>query len=350
MADGELELWALEARPHLLLPTRIDPAGLSGPTRAETRGCSWRRSSWGMYVPAHVDMTTEQRIVEAAALLPPHGAVTGWAALHWLGATRWFDGLAADGSLLSIPLAVGGEDIRSQPGIAVNAERLDPRDVVVADGIRVTTPARSACFEMRYAPNVRQAARVLSMAAYSDLVSVDELADYASRHSGWTGIPRCRAAVPLAEENCWSPMELEMVLVWRIDAELARPLCNHPLFDRSGHHVGTPDLLDVEAGVLGQYDGSLHLEGAQRSVDVRSEERYRDLGLECFTMLSADRASRRRMAERMLAARSRAKWAVESERQWTVDHPAWWTPTHTVALRRSLTPQQQDRLLRYRAA
>ena len=65
-------------------------------------------------------------MVEEAALLPPHGAVTGWAALHWLGATRWFDGLAADGSL-SIPLAVGGEDIRSQPGIAVNAEHIASR-------------------------------------------------------------------------------------------------------------------------------------------------------------------------------------------------------------------------------
>jgi len=350
MGEGERELWALAARPHLLLPARIDPAGLSGPTRAESRGPSWRRSSRGMYVPVHIEMTTEQRILEAAALLPPHGAVTGWAALHWLGATRWFSGVGPDESLVPIPLAVGGEDIRSQPGIVANAERLDPRDVIVVDGVRVTTPARSVCFEMRYAPNVREAARVLSMAAYSDLVSVDELAGYASRHSGWTGIPRCRAATPLAEENCWSPMEVEMVLVWRLDAELPRPMCNRPLFDRSGHHVGTPDLLDVEAGVLGQYDGSLHLEGTQRSIDARSEERYRDLGLETFTMLSADRANRKRMAERMLASRSRAKWAVESERHWTIEPPAWWTPTHTVALRRTLSPEQQVRLLRYRAA
>jgi hypothetical protein len=145
-------------------------------------------------------------------------------------------------------------------------------------------------------------------------------------------------------------MEVEMVLVWRIDAELPRPMCNRPLFDRSGHHVGTPDLLDVEAGVLGQYDGSLHLHGTQRSHDVRSEERYRDLGLECFTMMSADRSNQGVMAERMLAARSRAKWAPESERQWTADYPAWWTPTHAVDLRRRLTPEQQVRLLRYRAA
>ena len=33
----------------------------------------------------------------------------------------------------------------------VCAERLDPRDVVVVHGIHVTTPVRSACFDMRYA-------------------------------------------------------------------------------------------------------------------------------------------------------------------------------------------------------
>jgi hypothetical protein len=37
-------------------------------------------------VPADAEQTTEQRIVEAAAVLPAYGGVTGWAALRWLGA------------------------------------------------------------------------------------------------------------------------------------------------------------------------------------------------------------------------------------------------------------------------
>ena len=77
----------------------------------------------------HIEMTTEQRILEAAALLPPHGAVTGWAALHWLGATRWFSGVGADESLVPIPLAVGGEVSVSEvealaPGVSVRFEML----------------------------------------------------------------------------------------------------------------------------------------------------------------------------------------------------------------------------------
>jgi hypothetical protein len=341
----------LAARPHLVLPVPRDPEGLTGPTPAETRGPNWRRSSRGRYVGVEVELTPQQRILEAAALLPAYGGVTGWAGINWAGGERWFEGFEPDGrTFRPVVLAVGGDNIRSQPGILDSAERLEPRDLTTVDDVRITTPVRSACFEMRYAFDVRQAAVALSMAAYHDLVSVEEMAEYAWQHNGWTGIPKCRGAVPLAEENCWSPPEVEMVLTWRIDAELPRPLCNHPLFDRAGNHVGTPDMVDVEAGVVGQYEGSLHLLGAQRDVDVYAEERYRRLGLECFTMRNTDRLHPGRMAERMHAARERARWQAERDRAWTVEYPSWWIPTDTVERRRQLTEPQRRRLLRYRTA
>ena len=326
----------LAARPYLALPCRRDPQGLTGPTKAEAAGPKWRRTSRGGYVLAEVERTTEQRILEAAWLLPTYGGVTGWASLHWQGGTRWFDGTTSGGADRPVWLATAGDDIRPQPGVRISAERLDPRDLIVVDGISVTSAVRSTCFEMRYAADERQAAVALSMAAYYDLVSVDELAEYAARHSGWTGIPQCRKAILLAEENCWSPIELEMVVVWRVDAELPRPLCNHPLFDLSGQHIGTPDLLDVEAGVIGQYNGELHLARAQRAKDIVAEERYRSYGLECFTMTAEDRGHPGRMAERMHAARQRARWEAESRRQWTVEYPPWWTPTETVQLQASV--------------
>src|SRR6188508_2773999 len=108
-------------RPHLSIPCRRDSTGRSGPTLDETRGANWRRCSWGMYLPTSVELTTEQRIVEASCCLPEYGGVTGWAALHWQKAERWFDGTAPDGSLLPVTLAVAGNDIRPQPGIQVSA-------------------------------------------------------------------------------------------------------------------------------------------------------------------------------------------------------------------------------------
>jgi hypothetical protein len=332
-----------------VLPTRRDPQGKFGPTPAETRGPHWRSTSWGYWIHAEVELTAEQRILEAATLGPPHSGVTGWAALRWEHA-RWFPGTRADGTLLPVCLATGGEDIRAQAGITVSAERLDPRDLVVVDEVRITSRVRSVCFEMRYAPDERAAARVLSMAAYSDFVSVDEVAEYAARHSGWTGIPRCRLAIPLAEENCWSPPELDAVLVWRLDAGLPRPACNRPVFRIDGSHLGTPDFIDVEAGLVGQYDGELHLAGVQRSRDVRLEDAYREVGLECLTIMKSDLRNRAALVARMHAARGRARWEAESRRRWTIEPPPWWTPTHTVELRRALTDAQSRKLLRYRSA
>ena len=39
-----------------------------------------------------------------------------------------------------------------------------------------------------------------------------------------------------------------------------------------GRHMGTPDLLDVEAGVYGEYDSELHLDGKRRLKDLVREE------------------------------------------------------------------------------
>ncbi len=305
-------------------------------------------------MPADVDGSIpEQRIVEAAAVLPAYGGVTGWAGLRWLGGV-WFDGLALGGrETLPVTLAVGDSTITSQAGIHVSEEAIAPRDLTVVDGMPVTTAVYAVVFLMRHASDDREASKHLAMAAYSDLVSIDEAAAYAGLRprtglSAWFGIPRCRSGILLAEENCWSPPEFEMLLIWMLDAGFPRPLCNHPVFDRFGNHIGTPDLFDPEAGVVGEYNGALHLEGAQRRRDRTREEAFRRVGLECFTMLAGDSADPNRMADRMHATRSRARWAAPANRDWSIELPPWWIPTFTVEQRRNLDEGQRARLLKVR--
>jgi hypothetical protein len=339
------------SRPGVVVPVRIDPTGAGGPTPAQTRGRRWRSTSWGLYVPSEVDPDNlDQRIVEAAAALPAYGGVTGWAALAWAGG-KWFDGLAPDGRTpLPVWLATSCADVRSQPGFRVSAEGLDPRDLTEIDGLPVTSLVRAVCFEMRYARSLALAVTALDMAAYSDLVSIDEARAYSERLRGRTGIPRCREAIELADENSWSPQEPPMRLVWEKDAGLPRPLCNVPVFDSNGRHVGTPDLLDPVAGVVGEYDGSLHLQGAQRSKDVRREGDFRRLGLEYVTMLAGDRADPGPFIGRLLEAYARAGRVPADHRTWNLTRPPWWPDDSTVAKRRALTGTARERLLRMRAA
>jgi hypothetical protein len=337
------------SRPGIVAPVRIDPSGETGPTPGQARGRSWRASSRGWYVPSDVDPTHPwQRAVEASVCLPGYGGVTGWAALSWEHG-RWFEGLASDGvTPLPVSLATGLKHVRAQPGIAISEERCSPRDLVVVDGLWITRSVRSVSFEMRYAASDWAAAEALDLAAYSDLVSIAELREYAGDHPGWTGIPRCRAALELAEENSWSPTEVRMRQVWQDLAGRGRPLCNTPVFDRRGHLIGVPDLLDPVAGVVGEYDGSLHLAGKQRARDVRREGRFRSHGLEYVTMVSADLPDPWDFVARLATAYSRATPMAPAHRSWTIQPPPWWTPTLTVAQRRALDPRTRERLLRHR--
>jgi hypothetical protein len=188
------------------------------------------------------------------------------------------------------------------------------------------------------------------MACYDDVVSIDEVARYAATLNGWTGIPRCRGAIPLAVENAWSPREVDMGNVWWLDAELPRPLFNVPVFDPAGTFLGTPDLIDPEAGVVGQYNGALHLAGDRYAKDVAKDDQYRAHGLQCVTMVAGDVRDPSPFIARLRAAYDRAADIPDARKRWTLERPGWWVDTTTVAARRALTDDQRARLLRYRAA
>jgi len=337
-------------RVGLFRPVPIDPAGVHGPTRAEARSKRWRRSSHGLYtLETEYADDVDQRILEAAAVLPPFGGVTGWAALHWSGAS-YFDGVGPGHVLIDVPLAVSNHDVRSQAGIRVTNERIGPRHLIDVDGMPLTRHVRSVGFEVRYARNLVQAVRILDMAAAADLVSLKEMWAYATAElSGWTGVELLRTAIGWADENSWSPMESEMRLLWTSQLHL-RPVSNHPVFDRDGRFVATPDLLDVEAGLYGEYDGDVHLDRARRSSDIARESALRGLGLEGVTMTATDRRDVGPYLQRVREARSRALCLPPEKRLWTIEPPAWWTPTVTVDQRRSLEGWQRDRYLRRRAA
>lgn len=331
------------------MPSRVDPSGRTGPTPKAARGGRWRPVGAGWFVPVTVDAAPpEQRIVEAAVHLGSYGAVTGWAALHWWGG-RWFGGGQA-GDDLPVVLATGDAGARHAAGLRISEEFLAPADIVVVDGLRVTTPVRSVLFEMRHATGRLGALTALEMACYSDLVSVKEAADLASRLGTWTGIPQARSVLPGAEENTWSPTEVSMRWIWTEVAGLPRPRANVAVFDLDGRHRVTPDLLDVETGVVGEYDGAGHLDRGVHRRDVRRDDLYRRLGLEQVTMIAPDQLEPGALVARLHGAYARAATRPRADRLWTTDGPPWWRSTRTVAERRSLSAYERARMLRYRGA
>ncbi|MFB9764615.1 hypothetical protein ACFFOS_09505 [Nocardioides kongjuensis] len=286
-------------RAGLVVPVRIDPSGRTGPTAGHARGPRWRSAGPSHYVPSDVPVTTQQRIVEAVACLPPGSAATGWAAL----------------------------------------------DIVVVDGLPITVPLRSVPFAARTSADDLAAVRAIDMAAYDDLVDLAALHAYTTRLVGRRGKRRLERALAAADENAWSPMEVVMRRIWH-QHRGGRLLCNAPIFDLQGRHLFTPDLLDPVAGVAGDDDGADHLEGGRHSRDLMREELTRRAGIEVVTMM-AGQGEAARFRYRLDGALARADQR-SAPRSWTLIQPDWWVDTSTVARRRALAPAQREVWLRHR--
>ena len=331
------------ARPGLVRPIPVSPE--TGLTRGMARGRHWRTASNGLYVPTALpdELAVEQRIAEAAMVCPPDGAITGWAALRWLGAA-YFSGTYAD-QQLPVPIVPGRRGFQSRPGVRPTWERLLPDEIIEVDGVHVTIPEYSATFEARHAGSGIQAVQALDMAMMFDLTSLDELVEFRIRRlATTTGIAQLDAALSLSSENCWSPPEATMRVLWAVDRPECNLLVNRPVFDLGGRPIGTPDLIDPVAGVLGQYNGAPHDSAEQRSRDAEVNAAYAAAGLEVVTMTAADLPDGYAFLYRLDRAYLRAR-RKDRRRGWTTALPTYWTPTHTVAQRRALDEAQRVRLL-----
>ncbi|MBM7518963.1 hypothetical protein [Nocardioides nitrophenolicus] len=340
----------LVTRPDVVLPCHVDPTGRTGPTPGQARGPGRRRVAPGWSVPSGVDGgALDQRIVEALAGLPADAAVTGWAALGWRGG-RWFGGLAADGrTRLDVPVALTTRGPRPRVGVELTEDWLFEADVDVVDGLPVTRTERAVAFESCRASGVAAAVRVVDMACADDLTDLARLRRYAAGLVSRPGVRTLRAALDLADENAWSPQEVGMRLSWQRRRPTAVLRTNCPLFDPAsptGRHLVTPDLVDLRAGVVGEYDGVVHLGDRLRRKDLDRDALYRELDLELVTMASGDRRDVSAFVNRLDAAYRRAAQRPDRPPRWTTAQPGWWVDTSTVARRRALDERQRRIWLR----
>ncbi|HEY3528347.1 MAG TPA: hypothetical protein VGK78_04305 [Nocardioides sp.] len=279
-------------------------------------------------MPASADSSVvEQRIVEQEARLGRYGAISGWAALRWRGAS-YFDGQSrSDGRLLPVPLAVGKECLRADPGFVRLRRQLPLWEWSVHRGLRCAVWERALFDEIIRLRGARAGAVAIDMAVAAGLGTVGEFWLYLAHVGPRNGVVLAREAAGLACGTHWSPQEAWMCQCWCLDAGLPTPLYNVPVFDRHGNLLGIPDLLDADAGVVGEYQGAVHRDAAQHRRDVERAERFRAHGLEYFEVV-AGRMYDAATVTRMREVRARAKFLPSAERDWTLEVPAWWQERH----------------------
>lgn len=249
--------------------------------------------------------------------------MTGWAALRWHGAA-FFDGTAGPSEWAPVELVTGGRALRADPRVAISAAQLAPEERQLIDGLWVTSVERALFDSVRRRAGVREAVVDVESTLAAGLLSLGQLTGYIACRNAWTGVGMAREATTLAGLGTRTPQETRMALTWILDAGLPRPQCNRPVFDLRGNLVAMPDLLDVEAGCVGEYQGAHHKDREQHRADVARADRLRAVGLESFEVVGGDLEDRDLVVKRMREARDRARFAPAHERAWTLEQPSWW--------------------------
>jgi hypothetical protein len=240
-----------------VLPQTSRELRAAGVSKHVLSGPRYRRTSPARYVPASVNLTPEQRIAEAAAHMPPGSALGGWAAAYVLG-VQTLDG--RDAALRPEPLVMCvPAPLHRQPisGVRYVRQVLEPHELTDLGGTTFVGPLRTATDLARWAPTLTDAVIALDAMLLAGAVDEPGLARAAAQIHGLRGAKQARRALALARPGVRSPGETRLRLVYVLEAGGAdNVLVNPRVHNRYGCFLGIPDLLDVEAGLALEYDGS----------------------------------------------------------------------------------------------
>lgn len=248
-------------------------AAAFGVRAGELRGPLWRAPLRGVHEWAFVDaLDPATRARQAALVLPEGAAIGGWAAAHLLGAVD-LDGLAADGEtplpvLLCLPRA---DRIRRPAGVRPFRSNLGEEDVVVVDGVPVTSSVRTAFDLARLARSRTEGVTAVDAVLRATDVTVAQLSGYIEQHRRWRGVPRARQVALLADHRAASCGESRLRLLW-MDAGLPRPEVNRPALDLAGRLLGGGRPRRRRRPACCEYDGWGHREERRHAANNVREE------------------------------------------------------------------------------
>lgn len=216
-----------------------------------------------IYVPRDAELTAVLRAKACWLRSRGRGILAGYSASALLGA-KWIDA--------TMPAAIIDVNRRTTSGVQVWEERIDEDEIAVVDGMRVTTPARTALDLARRFPSGRAVAGVdaLAQATELKLADVDLLLD---RYRGRRGMKAARAALALVDGGSQSPKETWLRLLL-ISAGFPPPRTQIAVRNEWGWAEAYLDMGWEDIKVAVEYDGDQHRSDRRRYVkDIRRSEK-----------------------------------------------------------------------------
>ncbi len=291
-----------------------------GVTDHDLRGDGWTRTNRGLWASSHGKAIGPwERILRAAPLTGDVGALGGWAAAYAHG-FRHLDGVGPGGCAQPVPLCLPrSARCRRTVGVRVVRSDLEADDVTLVDGIRVTSRVRTCADLARFTTSLAEAVVCVDAMIVNGDALLREVAAWCDAHPHRRGVVRARRALALARPGTESAQESRLRMFWVMDARLPTPLVNRRVYAQNGVFLGRADMIDPEAGVVGEYDGRDHADPGRRSTDHSRREGFEQAGLIVVQHTAVDLEARRRSAlarlrrryeEGMARDRSRDAWVI----------------------------------------
>jgi hypothetical protein len=208
------------------------------------------------YVPtdAVVDATVRAR----AAWLSTGATLAGMSAAAVWG-TKWLDHTA--------PAEIIRADRHSQRGIVAHTYTLSSSEVDIANGMRLTTPARTA-FDIGRGRSTETALPILDALFRATRVKPDDVTALIDMHPGIRGVRQLQVVLDLVDGGAESPQE-SRVRYMLIVAGLPSPETQIEFFDDYGNPFIRVDMGWRAWKVAIEYDGIQHwTDRRQRSWDI----------------------------------------------------------------------------------
>jgi REase_MTES_1575 len=227
-------------------------------------------------------------------LTPVTRAVAAWL---WSGRTATLAGLSAAALHRTawiddwLPAELNRRSRDKVRGIIVHSDTLDDDETSVCDGIRLTTPARTA-FDLGRRKGMIAAVIRLDALMHATGLKVANVELLAERHRGARGVVQLRRALLMADGGAESPYETKTRLVL-VGSGLPRPQTQIEVLNEWGAVLARIDMGWEQWKVGVEFDGAQHwTDPAQRTRDI---DRLAELEARGWTIIrvSADMLRRR---------------------------------------------------------
>lgn len=245
-----------------------------------------------VYVPKGQSLTAAERAVAAWLWSERRATAAGLsaAALH---GTLWLDG--------KLSAELNQPHRHKTNGILLHSDKLADDEVCTANGVPVTTPARTA-YDLGRRRGLTTAVIRLDALMQATNLKPTEVEALAERHRGARGIVQLREAIDLSDGGAESPQETRTRLVLT-DAGLRPKRTQIEVFDRFGEFVHRVDMGWDDWMVGVEYDGAQHWTDPDvRARDIETQAVLEALGWQTIRV-SADML---RYRPNTIVARTRA--------------------------------------------